>query len=338
MHRKRANREQKDAARKLALNFIILTLNVFGGGALHFSLAVPGLGTPLNYEQWQFVKRLTPVVDEWNREPPVTSSVMGRSAAKVENVEELLRDLPEATSSIARDLSGYQGGVLQRLQTSWGFSQFAGEEVGSLASSVEHVAKSLEPHRLKFWKRPSFDPVPFLDEGNREVYCRPIQNSCSPEEAPRPPAVRVRMKAGDRLRFLALLDSTRRLGLAKREDVRWDFSNGAFAVPKDQSRDRMVLDARPPNVLERAERRWIRSLGSVSQLYFAFLHWTSPSFEAGPGRLAWVLSRFHHQSRKATEDSQPLNLDWEAQRPWSRCCARWQWETWTQWLWLRLVT
>ena len=60
MHRKRANREQKDAARKLALNFIILTLNVFGGGALHFSLAVPGLGTPLNYEQWQFVKRLTP--------------------------------------------------------------------------------------------------------------------------------------------------------------------------------------------------------------------------------------------------------------------------------------
>ena len=271
MHRKKARREQRDAARKLALNFIVLTLNVFGGGALHFSKVVPGLGTRLNYEQWQFVKRITPVVDEWNREAPVTADVMGRSAAKVENVEDLLRALQSSTASVARDLSGYKGGQRQRMQTSWGYAQHAGSEVGKLSTAIEHIAKSLEPHRLKFWKRPSFDPVPYLDEANRETYCRPLQNACCPEEAPRPPPVRVRIKASDRLRFLALLDSTGRLGLARKEEVRFEFSNGAFAVPKDQLRDRMVLDARPPNVLEVAERRWIKSLGSVAQLLHFFI-------------------------------------------------------------------
>lgn len=44
-----------------------------------------------------------------------------------------------------------------------------------------------------------------------------------------------------------------------------------IAVPKDQARDRMVLDARAPNKLEKSERRWIRSLGSVSQFHHFFV-------------------------------------------------------------------
>ncbi len=49
------------------------------------------------------------------------------------------------------------------------------------------------------------------------------------------------------------------------------FCNGIFAVPKDGARDRMVLDARPPNMLEDATCPWINSLASVSQLEHVFL-------------------------------------------------------------------
>ena len=44
------------------------------------------------------------------------------------------------------------------------------------------------------------------------------------------------------------------------------FQNGVFAIPKDEHRDRMVLDARPPNALGESERRWIKSLAGLHQL------------------------------------------------------------------------
>ena len=67
LHRRKANRLQRDGPRKLALNFVVLVMNMFHHGQGHFAGAVPGLGTPLNFEQWQFVKNVTPLVDQWNR-------------------------------------------------------------------------------------------------------------------------------------------------------------------------------------------------------------------------------------------------------------------------------
>lgn len=89
-----------------------------------------------------------------------------------------------------------------------------------------------------------------------------------------------------------ILDSTKRLSFARTSEVRAGVENGAFAVPKDRSRDRMVLDARPPNCLEKPETRWIRSLGAISQ----FLH-----FFVGPGEVVRLhaedLREFYHAFR-----------------------------------------
>ena len=79
------------------------------------------------------------------------------------------------------------------------------------------------------------------------------------------------MREKDTLRFLGLLDASRRLALVEETKVRKGFECGAFAVPKDRKKDRMVLDARPPNTLEVAERRWIHSLGSTNQLHHFFI-------------------------------------------------------------------
>ena len=50
-----------------------------------------------------------------------------------------------------------------------------------------------------------------------------------------------------------------------------ELSCGLFTVPKDELRDRLVLDARPRNAFEEAESTWVRSLGSLAQLHYLFL-------------------------------------------------------------------
>lgn len=159
-----------------------------------------------------------------------------------------------------------------RMQSAWGHKGSPGEVVGQLSSSLEHVAKAIQPERLKFWKVPSFDPSQFLDDANRESFLRPLDFALHAEDAPeKPPSVRFRISRKDRLRFVKLLDATDRLALFSAGAGKPGFECGGFGIPKDALRDRLVLDARPPNVLERSERRWIKSLGSATQLQHLFL-------------------------------------------------------------------
>ena len=269
LHRKGARRTQVDSARKLAINFIVLCMDFLFAGESHYGIVVPGLGTRLNQVQWGFVRGLTGLVDEWNSSVPISPEVMGQSAAKFENVEDVLRHLVSESCKVAKDLKSYAGFTGRDLQTDWGNRHSPGEVVGRSGHVLEHVAKAIQPSRLKFWQRPTFDPSPYLDYANRASYLRPY-DFCIDEELCQPaPRVRVRIRLEDKLGFINLLASTGRLALRPAACVREGLDCGAFAIPKDASRDRMVLDARPANTREHSERRWIRSLASVSQL----LHW-----------------------------------------------------------------
>jgi hypothetical protein len=296
LHRRGANRLQKDAARKLGLNFCVLMLNHLHGVQLPWKAVVPPLGTPLNKRQWEAVKRLRPHVDCWNEQPEIDSDAMGRAAVKVESIEMLLADLvrqsgswtssaspedPSMSSTLERlfqqraewevPLSKYRGRQ-EVLPRSWGHRPAEGEAVGKSTAAPLHPAKTLEPGRLRFWGVPSFDPRPFLDDANAAMFEHPPQHALLPEESLRPiPRVQVRLHPKDKLKFLRTLDACGRLALRPARLVRSGFENGAFAIPKDAQRDRMVLDARPPNCLERSERRWIKSLAGVHQLLHFFL-------------------------------------------------------------------
>ena len=272
MHSRGCNKRQVDAPRKLAMNFVVLSLDLFHCGRRHFASAVPGLGTKLNLAQWQFIRSLTTLVDAWNAEADITPEVMGRAAAKVENVEQLLAGLCDEVGHLAGGLGNYAMPRPSRLQTQWGSKGSPGEVVGRLGHTLEHVAKAIQPERLKFWKTPSFDPSEFLDEANRETFLRPLDFACRPEQAEeRPPPVRFRVSRKDKLRFVKLLDSSNRLALYPAGASRAGFECGGFGIPKDAHRDRLVLDARPANTLEKSERRWIKSLGSAAQLQHLFL-------------------------------------------------------------------
>lgn len=256
--------------KKMAMNFIILVNNfLHASNSSHWRSVCPGLGTALNRQEWAVCSRLEPLIDEWNAEEAVGPAEMGRSASKVEAVETVLTALEEVVRQHFKSTYETRTG---QMQTSWGHRQNPGQVVGKLDLDVEHVAKAVEADRLRFWGRPQFDPVPFLDDANQQTYQYPLDHArqyvVGEEQVPR---VRFRCSVRQRKKFLKLLDSSGRLQLVDSEQVRPGLECGGFAIPKDAARDRLILDARPGNKFEQTESRWINSLGAVHQFTHFFL-------------------------------------------------------------------
>ena len=269
--RRKKSRDSYEGQRKMGLNFIILVLDWLRVGEQLVSVDLFRLGCPLNKAQWAVVKRLTPLMDSWNSQSSIGPEEMGRCAAKVESVEEELEKLEEAAREQEDEMRRYFGHRGDRPR-SYGATGHPGQVVGKLTGGLQHMAKDLDPGRLKFHGVPSFNPVPFLDAQNRAVYERPLDFAEDEKVEDRQlPKVKVRCRPGGRLEILEKLDEVSRLSLFGVEECRKGLGNGLFAIPKDQTRDRMILDARRPNSVENSEKRWIYSLGSLVQFQHLFL-------------------------------------------------------------------
>ena len=271
MHCRRARRQQKDAPRKLGLNYIVLILNFLSAAEKPVDTDNIGLGTRLSRQQWEVVRSFQPLVDSWNSHGTVDANAMGRSAAKVENIEQLLGQLESQAQASSICPTSYNSHKAH--STDWsGVSGHPGEIVSSCSQKVEHLAKDVDATRLRFHEEPSFNPIPFLDYRNREYFARPLDFAAQLEPSdPSIPRVKVRCGKAARLKLFEELDASNRLVLLPGRLVRQGLECGCFAIPKDRERDRMILDARPANLCETAETRWIKSLGSLAQLHHVFL-------------------------------------------------------------------
>ena len=237
---------------ELGLNAVILILDwLFLGQPSAPSRGLHlGLGEPLTEAHLGAVKSLRMGVEDWNSAGPFGPEELGRSAPKFESLYDMLR----ACQQEYRDLPP-------------GISL---EEAVFSFSSPCHVLP-VEPDRLNFIVRPSFDPRPYLDNANRRTYENPVSFAQSLSDEVRLPHVAVRASQDQAKRLLELLDSSGLLALFPKDSLRPGVRSGVFSVPKDGKRDRLVLDARPPNALECSESRWIRSLGTLEQIQFMFL-------------------------------------------------------------------
>ena len=218
-------------------------------------------------QQWAVVKRLRPLVDSWNAQPDVDAAAIGRSAAKVESIEFVLKELEEDVRATGSFEYGGPAGTTHEELRFCNHDGHPGVVAGKSGAALEHLAKEIEPARIFFHGRPAFDPLPFLDYENQQKFARPLDFAERLQaEDPRVPRVNLRCSLKQRMALLEKLDAGGRLHLLPLKDVRRGFESGMFAIPKDELRDRLIMDSRPANVCEMSEKRWVKSLGSIYQL------------------------------------------------------------------------
>ena len=225
----------------------------------------------LTRQQWQSVKRLEAYVEAWTEVSPIGPEQMGRTAGKVESLEEVLRGLESRALDLIRKNDSYFPDKKQE--------DLAGDPglrssvpVGIPLQGSMSTFKTIESSRLKFVGTPSFDPTPYLDPVSKQIYLDPLGTRDEIQEnTPKPPTMRIHCSKKEKLKLLELLDSSDRLSLHLPEEVVPVYGNGLFCVAKDLQRDRLILDARGANVLERPPNRWIKALAGGDLLTRAVL-------------------------------------------------------------------
>lgn len=197
---------------------------------------------------------------------------MGRSAARVESLIDFLHDLHGEVEKLlprsylgTRWKSGGKGKTDLKVGHQLGES---GTVVGRLASGVPTLAKEVDPARISLpTSRPTFDPGDLLTQPHLQVYNDPISTARAPDPSvDRPPRVRVHGSKQKAMGLLRLLDDRNRLRLAPGKKIRPSHLCGCFSLVKDAEKDRMILDARPPNQLETTLQSWCKTLGSLQSI------------------------------------------------------------------------
>ena len=131
------------------------------------------------------------------------------------------------------------------------------------------LAKDVDASRLSFPQdRPKFKASEVLKGIQREVYNSPLQWAQDPDSSTCPvPRAHVQASRRGALKLLEFLDAHHRLELLPEAEIRRSHLCGAFSLLKDQTRDRLILDARPANILEEpALNDYTQTLGAVQAL------------------------------------------------------------------------
>ena len=233
------------------------------------------LGARLNRLQWRVVRNLERLLEAWNSTAVIDASCMGRSASKIENMEEVVWKLAQFEKSasdwldeIAPSTSDNFKGSSRQFVHAPGLQRVsAGEEVGELPSSDIITARPIVADRLNFRDEPRFDPGPFLDSRGKAVYFDPINSASSPADLLiDPPVVRIHASEEEKWKLYKKLDAGKRLGIVPFEDALPGFQAGLFSVLKSSDQDRLIFDSRPFNCLEEECGPWSSSMASASNL------------------------------------------------------------------------
>lgn len=130
--------ESEDAAMKRAMNFAVLILNWLQLGEPSKPPANYQPDARLTPEQTQMIQRLQTFFEDWKKHPPVDAASMGRTAAKVESLEEQLTVLTLEAERLTKLLgSGLKPGLIPQRKD-------------ETLPPPTMLAKDIEAERLKF--------------------------------------------------------------------------------------------------------------------------------------------------------------------------------------------
>ena len=229
------------------------------------------LGARLSSKQWRRVRMLEWLSEDANSVFEIDAAAMARTATKCEASSDELDALHRALAALSFagfGLGSNAGGAINVAPYDVGEENryFFGEYGTKFKAASFVAAKEIRADRIVFEGVPEFDPVPFFDEETAYAYCKPLQRSkgAVPREAV--PRVSVHARRSERNELFRRMARTGRLVMVERDKVDESRTSGLFAVPKDLSRDRLILDARPPNAYERPLNCYTKTMASAACL------------------------------------------------------------------------
>lgn len=224
------------------------------------------LGAKLSSGQWSVVKYLEHLGSDGNTPNSVDAAFMARSATKVESLEATLDALGRACAFLKEEEKSYFTGTLSRpAEQPRKFSM--GRSCGRIKKPKDLVARPLVASRLQFPGPPAFDLCGYFDSATKAWYERPLDLRLSPEQvAGEVPSVRVFADAFNKVELYKKLADTKRLQPVLAASKCGPYVSGLFSVVKDSTRDRMVLDGRPPNILEPHNNVWRGAMANPNLL------------------------------------------------------------------------
>lgn len=258
-------------ARQMAVNLVVLGLSWLHMGRPKTAPKAMSLRSTLTKAQWVTVKRMEGYFEDLIRVGDVGPAQMGRAAAKMEGLDSLLGELHDVALALAPNGYLERSVFSSNLQSNLLPGHCQGESgtvVGQLRKGAPVLAKSITSSRLSFPENPpQFDPGPLLEEPHFSTYADPLSKSRNPDPGiDRPPRVQVRASLQEAFSLMKFLDSHQRLTLAPPGKIRTSHLCGAFSLTKDIEKDRLIVDARPPNSLEETLTDWCSTLGSIQAL------------------------------------------------------------------------
>ena len=259
--------------RKRRLVLQVLVLNWLHLGRPH---SCPGLlwpGRRLSARQWRRVRLLEHLSEDMNSLLQVDAQLMARAALRTESSADQLDALHRALLCCSTASAPYGADTCSPTrawrendgddweEVSGGFGVFDGESKGGDCA----VAKPLQADRLHFVGSPCFNPVPYFDKETAHAYEFPLE--CVRDDVvDEPPQVSIHGSAHERNLLFQKMAACGRLVPLTADDVRPGLECGLFCVPKDLDRDRLILDARPPNTVEKMLNTWTKTMSSSACL------------------------------------------------------------------------
>ena len=229
------------------------------------------LGRKLSGKQCRRVRLLEHLSEDANSVFEIDASSMARAAAKTEAAADELESLHRALMSMNFTFFGRgsnSGGAINVSpfdvdhDGAFSFGCFEDE----IATSSFVAAKEIEADRVVFSGEPRFNPLPYFDAETAFAYEHPILHSEGfVPEAP-PPKVQIHATPEERNKLFRKMATTGRLCYVSCDEARLGLLSGLFCVPKDLERDRLILDARPPNSAEPGLSRWTKTMSSAACL------------------------------------------------------------------------
>lgn len=233
------------------------------------------LGHKLSSAQWSVVRMLEFLIVDGNTPEFVDAAKMGRSASKVEDFEFHLDALSRMVESVHVGGQLYFGSSLTSSMTTELDDDVAlrcGRVVGRTTREALVTAKPLVASRLSFPPPPKFDPCEYFDKPTRERYELPRTLGKKPEEVEgTPPRVSVRADRKNKVELYKKLADSGRLKPLRPGSFSKVYTSGLFSVTKDADRDRLILDGRPANMMDRQQSRWCKAMSTASSLTGLFI-------------------------------------------------------------------